>query len=194
MNRSTLHPVEVLLTPLGRAFRNRHADSTASIANAPELMTENRIALSSPSFDEGEVIPAKHCGRFIGDDISPALSWSTLPDGTSDLVLVIEDLDSPGATPRIHTIAAFAPMGGGLPEGALTPDAAGIRFLPARRGPGTYAGPRPLPGHGTHHYRFHLYALDSRVDVAEVADAERLPAALGGHVLASGSLTGTRTS
>ena len=189
-----MHPVEVLLTPLGRAFRNRRADETASIANAPELATENRITVASPSFGDGEVIPAKHCGRFIGDDISPALDWSGVPAGTADLVLVIEDLDSPGASPSIHTVAAFASTGGGLPEGALTAEATGIRFLPNGRAPGRYAGPRPLPGHGPHRYRFHLYALDSRVDFAAVGDVEQLPAALGGHVLASGVLTGTRTS
>ena len=189
-----MHPVEVLLVPLGRAFRNRHADETASLANAPELATTNRITLTSPSFRDGDVIPAKHCGRFIGDDISPALTWGDLPPGTTDLLLVIEDLNSPGTTPRIHTIAAFAPTGHPLPEGALTADAPGIRFLPGRRGPGRYAGPRPLPGHGTHHYRFHLYALDHRVDFTGITDAAQVPSAVAGHVLASGTLTGTRTS
>lgn len=189
-----MHPVEVLLTPLGRAFRNRHADESASIFNKPELATTNRVTLTSPSFRDGEVIPARHCGKFIGDDISPALTWGPLPEGTKDLLLVMEDLNSPGTTPRIHTIAAFAPTTGGLPEGALTPDASGIRFLPGRRGPGKYAGPRPLPGHGTHHYRFHLYALDYHVDLAAAADIEHLPAALQGHILASGTLTGTRAS
>lgn len=189
-----MHPVEVLLTPLGWAFRNRHADEAASVANARELATEHHITLTSPSFADGEVIPAKHCGRFIGDDISPALEWSALPAGTADLLLVMEDLNSPGAVPRIHTIAAFPPTGAGLREGALTRDSDGIRFLPGRRGPGTYAGPRPLPGHGPHRYRFHLYALDTPLDLTTVPDAGHLPAALAGHVLASGTLTGTRTS
>jgi phosphatidylethanolamine-binding protein (PEBP) family uncharacterized protein len=189
-----MHPVEVLLTPLGWAFRNRQADESASISNRPELASTTRIALSSASFGDGEVIPARHCGTFIGDDISPALSWSAVPAGTTDLILVLEDLNSPGTTPRIHTIAAFAPATGGLAEGALTPGAPGIRFLPGRRGPGKYAGPRPLPGHGAHRYRFHLYALDGHVDLAAVHDIEHLPAALDGHVLASGTLTGTRTS
>ncbi|GAB3912952.1 phosphatidylethanolamine-binding protein [Microlunatus endophyticus] len=189
-----MHPVEVLLTPLGRAFRNRHADEASSIANAPELVTPNRIELTSPSFGDGQTIPAKHCGRFIGQDVSPAFTCGPLPEGTLDLVLVMEDLNSPGSRPRIHTVAAFAPDGGGLAEGALSEDGPGIRFLPGRRGPGHYAGPRPLPGHGPHHYRFHLYALDRPVDLTQVADAEQLPAALAGHVLASGMLTGTRTS
>jgi phosphatidylethanolamine-binding protein (PEBP) family uncharacterized protein len=59
-------------------------------------------------------VPARHCGQFIGDDISPALAWSALPAGTKGLVFVLEDLDNPSAVPGIHTIAAFAPTEGGF--------------------------------------------------------------------------------
>jgi phosphatidylethanolamine-binding protein (PEBP) family uncharacterized protein len=74
-----MHPVEVLLLPVGWALRNRRPDEAASIASAPELATENHIALTSPSFGDGQVIPARHCGQFIGDQISPALTWAALP-------------------------------------------------------------------------------------------------------------------
>ena len=189
-----MHPVEALLMPLGWVLSNRRADEAKSISHAPELRTDRRIDLASPSFDNGHEIPARHCGRFIGDDISPGLSWDVLSSDTTCLVLVLEDVDSPGSVPGIHTVAAFAPNDVGLPEGALSPDNPDIQFLPDRSGRARYAGPRPLPGHGTHHYRFHLYALDTIVDLATVADADRLPAALAGHVLASGTLTGIRRS
>lgn len=189
-----MHPVEALLFPVGRALRNRRPDEAASISNAPGLATANRIALTSPAFRDGQVVPARHCGQFIGDDISPALVWDALPPGTKDLLFVLEDLDNPGTVPGIHTIAALPPAEGGLAEGAVTTDDPRIRFLPNRRGQAEYVGPRPLPGHGTHRYRYHLYALDTVVDLAEVADAARLPAAVEGHVLASGTLMGTRTT
>jgi phosphatidylethanolamine-binding protein (PEBP) family uncharacterized protein len=187
-----MHPVEVLLVPVGRLLRNRRPDEAASIANAPGLATEHRITLTSPSFGDGEVIPAQHCGMFIGGEISPALAWDELPTGTAQVVLVIEDLDTPTAAPAIHTIAVFAPTRGGLAEGALTTDDPAIRFLATRLGRARYFGPRPLPGHGPHRYRFHLYAIDD-VDLTDVTDAGHLPPALDGHVLASGTLTGTRT-
>jgi hypothetical protein len=69
-----MHPVEVLLLPVGWALRSRRPDEAASIANAPGLGCGNRIALTSPSFRDGQDIPAKHCGQFIGDEISPALT------------------------------------------------------------------------------------------------------------------------
>ncbi|WP_036495562.1 YbhB/YbcL family Raf kinase inhibitor-like protein [Nocardia sp. BMG111209] len=189
-----MHPVEILLLPLGWALRKRRSDESASIADLPEFATANRIVLTSPNFRDGEVIPAKHCGLFIGDEISPALTWDELPAGTADLILVIEDLDVPTAAPGIHTIAEFAPRSGGLPEGALTPEDSGFRFLPNRRGQAKYVGPRPIPGHGTHRYRFHLYAVDIDVDLTKIADVGQLRSAVDGHVLASGTLTGTRKS
>ena len=188
-----MHPVEALLFPIGRLLRNRRPDEAVSIANAPELATEHRIALTSPNFVDGQVIPAKHCGQFIGEEISPALTWDALPAETKDLVLVIEDLDVPTSTPGIHTVAAFEPSDAGLPEGAVTPADPNIRFIPNRRRQAKYVGPRPLPGHGPHRYRFHLYALDTVVDFTKL-DIDRLPSALDGHVLASGTLTGTRTT
>lgn len=189
-----MHPVEVLLLPVGWALRNRRPDEAASLANAPELQTENHVTLTSPSFAGGQVIPARHCGKFIGADISPALAWGPLPPATKSLVLLFEDIDNPAAVPGIHTIVAFAPAEGGLREGALSAPGPDVQFLRTPRGSARYVGPRPVPGHGPHRYRFHLYALDTAVDLAEIADAAHLPSALAGHVLASGTLTGTRTS
>lgn len=189
-----MHPAEVLLIPLGRLFRSRRAGESASISRAPGFSTSRRVELTSSSFGDGETIPAKHCGLLIGESISPALAWGQLPEATKDLLVVMEDLDSPGISPRIHMVAAFPEIGRGLAEGALAPGAPGVRFLPGKRGTGRYAGPRPLPGHGTHHYRFHLYALDAPVDLSAVGDVDHLSAAVDGHVLASGMLTGTRAS
>ncbi|WP_029947328.1 YbhB/YbcL family Raf kinase inhibitor-like protein [Leifsonia aquatica] len=189
-----MHPVEALFVPLGMALRKRRPDASLSIAATPALTTPNRIELTSPAFGDGEMIPAKHCSLFIGDDISPALTWGALPDGTVELVLVLEDLDVPSGVPGLHTVVGFAPRAGGLAEGALRRDDPELRFVPTRWGRAQYAGPRPLPGHGPHHYRFHLYALDTEVDLSALSNGVELPAALDGHVLAAGTLTGTRTT
>jgi phosphatidylethanolamine-binding protein (PEBP) family uncharacterized protein len=52
------------------------------------------------------------------------------------------------------------------------------------------AGPRPIPGHGPHHYRFHVFALDRAIPDG-VTTAKALLAGMAGHVLARGALTGT---
>jgi phosphatidylethanolamine-binding protein (PEBP) family uncharacterized protein len=189
-----MHPIEVILSPLGRAFRNRRADEARSVTSSPALATSQRFTLSSPAFGDGEEIPAKHCGWLIGDNVSPALEWSGLPDATVAALLVMEDLDSPSPTPRIHTIACFAPAEDGMGEGALAAGAPGVRFFSPRRSAGGYAGPRPMPAHGPHRYRFTLYALDAAPDPAHVDDLDGLLAGVAGHVLAAGSLIGTRTA
>lgn len=77
-----------------------------------------------------------------------------------------------------------------VPAGALQPGASGIRFVSADLGHRGYAGPRPIPGHGPHHYRFLTFAIDEPIE-GTVTTARALLAAMSGHVLARGALTGT---
>jgi Raf kinase inhibitor-like YbhB/YbcL family protein len=58
------------------------------------------------------------------------------------------------------------------------------------RGELGYAGPCP-PGGQTHTYVVTVYALDSTLGLEPGASRNDLEAAMGGHVLASGELTGT---
>jgi phosphatidylethanolamine-binding protein (PEBP) family uncharacterized protein len=74
--------------------------------------------------------------------------------------------------------------------GALQPGTAGMRFIPGSLRNRGYAGPRPIPGHGPHHYRFHVFALDEPIPNA-VTTAKALLKQMAGHVLANGTLTGT---
>ena len=49
----------------------------------------------------------------------------------------------------------------------------------------------PAPPSGVHHYHFHVYALDSPLEIAPEADKEALVKAMTGHILAEGELVGT---
>ena len=53
-----------------------------------------------------------------------------------------------------------------------------------------YRGPAPPKGHGSHHYHFHLYALDAPLSMEAKADKKKLLAAMKGHVLAEGEVVG----
>ena len=53
-----------------------------------------------------------------------------------------------------------------------------------------YRGPAPPKGHGVHHYRFRLYALDAPLKVAAGVDKVELLSAMQGHVLAEAELVG----
>jgi Raf kinase inhibitor-like YbhB/YbcL family protein len=173
---------------LGKLLRRFRAGEDRSPLADPEFAGAETIDVTSPAFTNGGAIPQKHAGKGVGDNVSPALQWTGVPADAKQLVLMIDDLDVPMPKPLMHTIAVIEPDVGGLAEGQLKPDTTGIRLVKAFGD--TYVGPRPIPGHGTHHYRFLVFALDQKVP-DEIADHKALLAAIAGHVLARGGLTGT---
>ena len=148
-----------------------------------------QISLTSQAFDAGGSIPRDF--TCDGANQSPPLSWTDPPTSTRSLALIVDDPDAPGGT-FVHWVLY------GLPTGSrsLSPALSTAAQLPDGSRQGTngfgkvgYGGPCP-PG-GTHHYRFHLYALDTSPDLAAGASADSLRSAMSGHVLASGELVGT---
>jgi hypothetical protein len=65
-----------------------------------------------------------------------------------------------------------------------------MRFISGDLGHLGYAGPRPIPGHGRHRYRFHVFAVAESIP-DNVTTAKALLASMSGLVLARGVLTGT---
>jgi Raf kinase inhibitor-like YbhB/YbcL family protein len=168
--------------PGGRGGRGR----------AVRLMT-----LTTGSFADGGAIPATYSQS--GDEKSPPLSWSGVPDSVASFVLVMHDLDAPiasGADDVLHWLLWNIPgTATSLPEGVQAtsqlPD--GTRQISAS-GP-YYRGPGAAASGPTHHYVFELYALDTMLDVAPVgaspaATRQAVMAAMAGHIRAKGVLVG----
>ena len=175
---------------LGQVLRRARAGAqrgplAGSAFDAPESIT-----VSSAAFDDGAAMPRSSAGKGVGANTSPALRWTGLPAGTRQVVLIIDDVDVPLPRPLLHTVAIIDPAVDRVAADALQPGTAGIRFIRADLGHCGYAGPRPIPGHGTHHYRFHVFAIDRPIPDS-VTKAKALLAAMGGHILARGTLTGT---
>lgn len=169
-------------------LRRFRAGAHRSPLAAPQYAGADTIDITSSAFGEGDPIPQKHAGAAVGQNVSPPLRWSGVPAPTQQLALVIDDIDVPGPKPLMHTIALIEADRRSLDEGELTPGSAGVRFVKAFGD--SYVGPAPIPGHGPHHYRFLLFALDEPVP-AEVVDHKAFLAAIAGHVLVRGALTGT---
>lgn len=57
------------------------------------------MEIRSAAFSEGDAVPV----RFTcdGNDVSPPLAWSDVPDGAAELRLSVIDPDAPGARSRI---------------------------------------------------------------------------------------------
>lgn len=184
--------LDIVVTPLGWAFKGKRAGEKHSVRRAPQLAAPQTMDVASTAFAHGGTIPDRYSGPGRGENISPDLTW-TAPAGTAQLLLVIEDIDVPLSRPGIHTIALLPPTVESLAEGVLVPESPGIRYVPAFRGHLGYGGPRPLPGHGVHRYGFHLYALDRELpaDPPITGLAALLPL-VEGHVLAGGFLEGVQ--
>lgn len=189
------HPLIISLTPLGLVgllLRGKRAGLAHSVRRLPELAVPHTMSLTSPSFGHGAPIPLRHIGiRSGGTNTSPALAWQT-PAGTRELLLVIEDTDAPTKRPIIHTAALIPATLSSLVEGELIGGNTRLRHIPGYRERTGYHGPGPLPGHGTHHYGFHLFALDRSVPAGiPLASIDDVLPHTQGRVLAHGLLTGT---
>jgi Raf kinase inhibitor-like YbhB/YbcL family protein len=144
--------------------------------------------LSSPSFVNGATIPDSY--TCSGANNSPALQWSGAPKETRSLALIVDDPDAPMGTFVHWLFYNLSATSSGLPEGvAPTGSVDEGQQGTNGRGESGYTGPCPPPGK-PHHYHFHLYALDRKLDLKPGARAAEVEAALKGHVLARTELVG----
>jgi hypothetical protein len=152
------------------------------------------ITITSAAFKAGGVVPSKHTGE--GEDVSPALQWTGVPQNAKQLALICDDPDAPVAEPWVHWVIYGLPANcAGLPE-AMPKDETLKEPAGAVQGKNDfgkigYGGPMPPRGHGTHHYHFKLYALDTALNLPPGQTKKQLLAAMKGHILAQGELIGT---
>ena len=159
------------------------------------------LEIHSPAFEAGGVIPTEF--SCFGQNLSPALEWSGVPDGTLSLALLLDDPDSqpPGF---VHwVIYKIPPTAGGLPDGVPAGPAMPDGSLQgpndfAQYGGGVLPGgaeikqvgyDSPCPG-GQHRYVFSLYALDVVPELNAGVTMAGVLAAMEGHVLAKSELVG----
>ncbi len=143
------------------------------------------LKVSSPAFTHHTRIPDRHSGD--GEDVSPALEWTGVPEGTRAFAVVVHDPDAPLVDGFTHWVAYRIPGDAtGLTEGA-TDLVAGTNSF----GNAGYNGPAPPPGHGTHHYYIWVYALDSDLELAPALDRRALIDAIEDHVIEQARLVGT---
>ncbi|OQY29142.1 MAG: hypothetical protein B6244_04715 [Candidatus Cloacimonetes bacterium 4572_55] len=151
---------------------------------------EPTFQVISPAFEEDETVPVRYTCE--GDNISPALSWSNVPDAAKELALICDDPDAPAGT-WVHWIVFHIPPDTtGLPENFPLDEElpSGIRQGVTSFQTIGYGGPCPPRGRGVHHYLFKLYALDTELSLKPGATKEELLTAMEGHILAETQLIG----
>lgn len=155
------------------------------------------MTLSTTAWPDGGTIPVKY--TQAGQQVSPPLTWSNVPDNVTSFVLIVRDLDAAtgnGTDDVLHWMVWNIPgssrsLPEGVPQGPTLPD--GSRQIsvsgPYYRGPGAPAsGP-------AHHYVFELFALDGTVDVPAVGQSPALTraavvAAMAGKVRGKAAYVG----
>jgi len=154
----------------------------------PEFGTPS---LASPAFDRGGTIPTKY--TCSGEEVSPPLTVSEVPDGAETLALVMTDPDANG---YVHWLVWNVPADlTEWPEGVAPGDTAteldGAAQGSTSRGTNGYVGPCPPPDDGPHTYRFVLYAVDGTLSLAPGANRGELEATLNEHRYGVSILEGT---
>ncbi len=147
------------------------------------------LRVSSRAFEEGGRIPAKHTGE--GEDTSPPLEWSAVPDGTRSFAVICHDPDAPvvssGGYGFVHWVLYNIPgTATDLPEG-VGDHATG----PSDFGKPGYGGPMPPNGHGTHRYFFLLLALGRAPDLEPGLTLRQLLETIEPDVIGMNRLMGT---
>ena len=150
----------------------------------------SKLQLTSSAFQNGGAIPRKYTGE--GEDVSPALAWTQVPDGTQAFALICHDPDAPliakgGTYGFVHWVLYNIPASvTSLAEGKAEYTTGKNDF-----GKAGYGGPMPPNGHGTHHYYFWLLALKDSTELEPGLTLWQLLQRVEPHVIGMNRLLGT---
>jgi hypothetical protein len=144
-----------------------------------------RVASLSP----GSVLPDVYTCK--GASESPEVMWSSVPNSTKSLVLILDDPDAPNGRFTHWIVFNIPPDSDGIlraqPNSKVL--ANGAQLGQNSGGSRSYYPPCPPIG-TTHRYVFRLYAVDMAI-TQPIADRESIDWALTGHTIASTEFTTT---
>lgn len=155
---------------------------------APGVGRPASITVTSRAFTEGTRIPVDH--TCDGTDVMPELVFSSPPDATKSLLLLVEDPDASSGL-FTHLIAFnISPELRKLPSASdLASAGEAARFGLNDFGAARYSGPCPPKGDG-HRYRFRIVALDTMLKLQDGATRSQIDEASDAHILGEGALMG----
>jgi len=148
----------------------------------------SQMEVTSDAFAMHAAIPQRYTGE--GANVSPALAWRHVPEGTRGYAVICHDPDAPlvtrGTYGFVHWVLYNLPASlAGLAE-ASDRGTAG-----ANDGGGTgYTGPMPPNGDGLHQYYFWVLALDQELELAPGITLNELLEAVDPHLLGMNRLVG----
>jgi Raf kinase inhibitor-like YbhB/YbcL family protein len=146
------------------------------------------IKVTSSAWQEGEMIPGKY--TCDGENISPPLTLSSIPEGTKSIALISDDPDAPAKVWVHWVIFNLPPDTTRLEENIPSQTKLSNGALQGKNDSGTTGYTGPCPPDGTHRYYFKAYALDKMLDLSPGITKQNLLETMQGHILGEGSLMG----
>jgi Raf kinase inhibitor-like YbhB/YbcL family protein len=155
------------------------------------------LTLTSPTIQDNGILATKNaCSdkqrtpNCVGENISPPLAWSNVPDGTKSFALLMFDPEGRAPAGVSHMVLYGIPADvKGFAEGELSQPS--DKFVGGKNlmGVGIYFGPGTPPNTDWHHYTFTLVATDLDPKALQPGmTREELAAALKDHVKGSAGL------
>lgn len=146
------------------------------------------VSVRSNAFDGGGKLPKRY--TCDGKEVSPPLEWANVPEGATELVLIVTDPDAPNKEFVHWIVGGLDPALAGLDKGQV----------PAHAVEGTngfdehgYGAPCPPEEDTPHRYVFTLYALDEPLSMEPGASLSEIRDSLEAAAVAQGRLVGTYT-
>ena len=146
----------------------------------------NKVELKSSAFSNNEEIPSKY--TCDGEDITPPLEISNVPDGAKSLVLIMDDPDAKKVAGKtwVHWVVWDIPPD--IDSIEENTSLAGALHGVNDFGKNEYGG--PCPPSGIHRYIFKLYALDNFLNLSKSSTKQDVESAMKGHITGEAKLTG----
>lgn len=138
------------------------------------------LAVTTPAFDHEGQIPVKY--TCDGEGVNPPLNVGQIPDGTQSMAIIVEDPDAPNGT-YVHWVIWNIKPVDHIAEQS-NPGVSGNNSA------GKTGYHPPCPPSGRHRYFFHVYALDTNIDLLAGSSRTQLKQAMVGHMLAKGTVMG----
>lgn len=160
------------------------SDTAGQVVPGDDALALDGFEITLPWAEGGEIPQRFTCD---GRDVSPAISWVGLPEGTVEVAIVVLDTD---ANSFAHwLVAGIDPATTQVEEGApLTQAIVGTNDA----GTLGWSGPCPPAGE-THTYEFEVHALSQQVEVPTGATAEELLRSIDFATVAAAFGTGVYT-
>ena len=140
----------------------------ASLLAVPAARAADVFTLTSSALQDNGILATKNaCSdkqrtpNCVGENISPPLAWSNVPDGTKSFALLLFDPEGRAPAGVSHMVVYGIPADvKGFAEGELSKPS--DKFIGGKNlmGVGIYFGPGTPPNTDWHHYTFTLVATD----------------------------------